>query len=685
MLDEALASRFEFGTQAVEDKYGRHLSGRRLADDAPVVMTVLDPSLKIGPTEANAVSVASKKLAASRWGAALLSIEVGRTEGGNTYIVSESVGLESLKSLLRTSGGLTPAQALAIAYRVAATLKAASEVGVRHLDISSASIHVALEPEVKVFVARLGFANLLPTYNPARKNEAHHGTAEYMAPEVCAGRYGDESADLYGLGILLYEMIAGKPPFMSSSPSTTIKRQVYEKPLPLHLVKPGMGQLDAYERLVTRLLAKDPKGRPGSAAEVMEAIQALKNEAYGNAALGVEPTRATVVDVISHLEAELVVPVVATSSDPVPSGRETMVFTGLAEAIEKAQAAAQSQSSGAPAASIPAGGSRPTEAFDPSFVVAAVEAAQKAAAQGAGPGATESPEERTQALPGLTPDFIAAQSNVAAPDAESTQAWTAVSAPTPTSAAGLSESPTAANASEDWFIKGKAIAEASIPPEDRESRKETRMFWVVAAAVAILLAIAVAVYFESRPGGAPGELPVAPEVAPAVTPAPSPVTAPVPVPVPAPAPKPAVSAAPAVPVAAPVSPAVAPAVQVAVPVPAPAVRPESAVVPVQKAAPSTKPFPVEEKPAVKAATPPPKPAPAVKPAPVAKPAPAPEPQMSDSDRQDKVKPLIKAGRDAYNAGNYADAIAKYNEALAMDKGNALVRKLLEQAKAKLDQ
>jgi hypothetical protein len=93
MLDEALASRFEFGTQAVEDKYGRHLSGRRLADDAPVVMTVLDPSLKIGPTEANAVSVASKKLAASRWGAALLSIEVGRTEGGNTYIVSESVGL----------------------------------------------------------------------------------------------------------------------------------------------------------------------------------------------------------------------------------------------------------------------------------------------------------------------------------------------------------------------------------------------------------------------------------------------------------------------------------------------------------------------------------------------------------------------------------------------------------------
>jgi Flp pilus assembly protein TadD len=56
--------------------------------------------------------------------------------------------------------------------------------------------------------------------------------------------------------------------------------------------------------------------------------------------------------------------------------------------------------------------------------------------------------------------------------------------------------------------------------------------------------------------------------------------------------------------------------------------------------------------------------------------------MSDADRQEKVKPLIKAGRDAYNAGDFAGAIKKYNEALALDKNNALVRKLLEQAKAK---
>ena len=262
MLGETLASRFEFGAQASEDKLGRHMTGRRLSDGSPVTLTVLDPQLKVGPAEAAAVAHASGRLSSLMLAPVLHCVETGRTEGGNIYVLCEAAPFEALKSILRWRNGLPPAEAIQIAYRLAAVLRATSGAGTNHLDLSSSNVFVDAATG-KVRVARYGFSYLLPEYAPTRKNEPFHGTAEYMAPEVCSGRPGDASADLYALGILMYEMVAGKPPFVSSSPATTIKRQVYEKPLPLHLVKPGMAKLDAYERVVSRLLSKDPKG-PGA-------------------------------------------------------------------------------------------------------------------------------------------------------------------------------------------------------------------------------------------------------------------------------------------------------------------------------------------------------------------------------------------------------------------------------------
>ena len=88
MLGEALSSRFEFASQAVEDKLGRHLAGRRLSDGLPVVMTVLDPQLKAGAAEAAAVIETSKRLAERMLPSVLVALEAGRTEGGNIYLLS---------------------------------------------------------------------------------------------------------------------------------------------------------------------------------------------------------------------------------------------------------------------------------------------------------------------------------------------------------------------------------------------------------------------------------------------------------------------------------------------------------------------------------------------------------------------------------------------------------------------
>jgi tetratricopeptide (TPR) repeat protein len=673
MLGEALATRFEFGTQTIEDKYGRHVTGKRLDNDLPVSLAVLDPQLKVGAPEAHGVVETARKLAAGKVPDVLLCLEAGRTEGGNIYLVSEAAGEDSLKTLIRQRNGLAPDQALIVAYRLAAILKGAETAGVNHLDLSSSNVFVRLdEGEVQIRIGRYGFANLLPTYNPARKNDAYHGTAEYMAPEVCAGRPGDGSADLYALGILMYEMVAGKPPFVSSSPSTTIKRQVYEKPLPLHLVKPGAGPLEEYETLVTSLLSKDPKQRPADAGEVMGAIAALKSGPFPGVTLDLPQDRESVPEISSLLEDEL-------RPAPVPEtdgGRATVAISGLAEALAASGVEGHSPMP-VPTPEDRTSESRPTEAFDASFIAAAVEAAQRG----------ESPMEAAQA---------AQVAQASLPESPEPAGVPEEAAPDT-----LDETKT----SEEWFVDGSRLPDTAFPVADREDKKESRMFWVVAVAVAILFAIAAAVWLEGRTTRDDEDrVPITQEE-------PVRVVVPPPPPPPPPAPEPAPAA----------EPEPAPAPQ---PEPEPAVEPS----PAQKAAAlvirarqesdegrlgeakeslelalQTEPgnrdarrllatvetgirrAQAAERAAAKAVEEPSRPRPA--PAPRAqRPAPAPKPAapaMSDAERGERVKALIRTGRDAYNAGDFKKAISNYNQALAVDPNNALVKKLLEQARAKV--
>lgn len=665
MLDQALASRYDFETQTQEDKYGRHLTGRRKEDGLPVTMTVLDPGLKIQAADLHAVAVASRRLADGRHPIPLLTIEVGRTEGGNLYLVCEAPPVDSLRSLIRTRGPLSPTEALTVAWRVALALRDASALGVRHLDLSSGTVFVSLSPVPEVRVARFGWSNLLPGYNPVRKNEPFHGLPEYLAPEVCAGRAGDEVSDLYGLGVLLYEMVAGKPPFLSASPSTTIKRQVYERPLPLHLVRPGMGQMDPYERLVTLLLAKDPKTRAQSAQAVMDQIQALQAEAYAQVDLSVPPLREAPVAILSSLEGEVAAEAAPEATQPAQS-RETMVFTGLAEAIEQARTI--SVAAAAPVA--PAEG-RPTEAFDPSFVASAVQAAQQAVAV-----APEEEATRVVAVPEGTPAAAAESSAEAATQVVPVPG----EAPAPAAEASIAE---------DWFQQKGAEAEGPVvvPPSDAEATRESRMFWVVAAAVAILLVLAAVVWFESRTTENPEEVPATEEVAPApaVTP-PPPRPAPPRVETPAPAPeKPAPAPAAPAPERPAPAPAAAPAPEKPVPTRPATSAPEAprpAPVP-EKPAPAATPAPAQPAPdAAPARSPAPKPAPKATPGPRTSAPAAAAPSISPEEREARAKALVLSGQQAMKDGNYGEAIRRFEEALKVDPNNALAPKLLDRARAK---
>lgn len=182
---------------------------------------------------------------------------------GTSYIVMEYVEGETLKDLIRRDAPLDPRQAIGIALQVLAALRVAHQAGIVHRDIKPQNILV--QPDGRVKVADFGIAR---AEGGSDMTEAGSivGTAQYLAPEQAQGLPLGPPADLYSMGIVLYEMLTGRVPFEGDSAVTIAMKHVQEPPEQLTdrnpLVPPNL------EAVVMRALAKNPAQRYQSAEEM---------------------------------------------------------------------------------------------------------------------------------------------------------------------------------------------------------------------------------------------------------------------------------------------------------------------------------------------------------------------------------------------------------------------------------
>jgi serine/threonine-protein kinase len=187
-------------------------------------------------------------------------------QGSTYFIVMEYVDGKSLADILRTRGRLSAMQSAEIASEVAAALGFAHTNGMIHRDIKPANILVATNGTVKV--ADFGIARAVNTATQENLTQAGAvmGTATYFSPEQAQGLAIDARSDLYSLGVVMYETVAGRPPFTGDNPVTIAYRQVHEAPLPLQQVAPDVPA--GYETITNHLLAKNPAQRYASADDV---------------------------------------------------------------------------------------------------------------------------------------------------------------------------------------------------------------------------------------------------------------------------------------------------------------------------------------------------------------------------------------------------------------------------------
>ena len=183
---------------------------------------------------------------------------------GTYFIVMEYVEGRPLSAVVREDGVMTPDRAAAIAADVASALGFAHRNGVIHRDVKPGNVLITTDDQVKV--TDFGIARAANTEDHLTQTGAVMGTATYFSPEQAQGLPVDQRSDVYALGVVLYEMVTGRPPFVADGPVAVAYKHVHEDPVP-----PGsvIADLPApFEAIVLQALAKDLNHRYATAEEL---------------------------------------------------------------------------------------------------------------------------------------------------------------------------------------------------------------------------------------------------------------------------------------------------------------------------------------------------------------------------------------------------------------------------------
>ncbi|MCC6953492.1 MAG: protein kinase [Deltaproteobacteria bacterium] len=197
---------------------------------------------------------------------------------GSPFFLMEFVEGRTLREVLRDDGALPLERIVRLVPQIVGALAEAHAAGIIHRDLKPENIMVTRRKDGSEWIKVLDFG-IAKIQNLDSPNETQltrvgsiFGSPRYMAPEQSMDKGVDTRADLYSLGIILYEMLAGRVPFEAATPIETILHHVNNPPRPLKESKPDLDVGDQVSAVVMRLLEKDPANRFQTAAEFLEAF-----------------------------------------------------------------------------------------------------------------------------------------------------------------------------------------------------------------------------------------------------------------------------------------------------------------------------------------------------------------------------------------------------------------------------
>src|SRR5262245_9372399 len=196
------------------------------------------------------------------------------------FLVMDFIKGTSLLDLLDKAGRLDAAKAADIIRQVLSGLAHAHELGIVHRDIKPANIMISEKAGLgqQVRILDFGLARLTEGAGTKLTTGIVVGTPNYMAPEQCKGGDIDARTDLYACGVMLFEMLSGRKPFLADDPIQVVRKHLLEKPPTLASVEPNI-DFGEFEAVVAKALAKAPADRYDSAVDMAKAVEAAAGKA----------------------------------------------------------------------------------------------------------------------------------------------------------------------------------------------------------------------------------------------------------------------------------------------------------------------------------------------------------------------------------------------------------------------
>src|SRR5436305_8341488 len=284
MKTEVLGERYK-----LQDPIGRGgmatiYRGQDLRMDRAVAIKVLREVYSTDPKFVRRFQVEAKAASILQHPNIVQVYDYGLTEG-NYFIVMELVEGTDLRRYLRSRGVLDVDRAVIIAHDVALGLGAAHRRNIVHRDVKPQNILVGRRGAIKL--TDFGIASVYKDINAERLTTTGMtlGTVQYYAPEQAQGEIVSPAADVYALGIVMYEMLTGHPPFDGDSPVAVAMQHIQDVPTPPSHFNPNI--LPALKEIIMRCLEKEPERRYRDGSMLARALELLGETEVDDALPGV--------------------------------------------------------------------------------------------------------------------------------------------------------------------------------------------------------------------------------------------------------------------------------------------------------------------------------------------------------------------------------------------------------------
>ncbi|MEZ4220713.1 MAG: serine/threonine-protein kinase [Polyangiaceae bacterium] len=242
----------------------------------PVLIKALSSSILPSSPFATSLEREARLLAEMRHPGILAVHDYVRRED-RMWLVLEFVEGDDLEDLLATHGPLTPTAVAALGLQLARALEHAHSHGVIHRDVRPSNVLVAKSGDVKLVNFAVATDQRLPTAPELLDGKANPTGPNYLSPEQILGEAPDPRSDLFSLGVVLYEALAGKRPFEGPDPSSTTVNIRQSAPAPLSRAVPDVPPPLA--RIISRCLEKMPADRFASSTELALALEQTLGDA----------------------------------------------------------------------------------------------------------------------------------------------------------------------------------------------------------------------------------------------------------------------------------------------------------------------------------------------------------------------------------------------------------------------